>query len=213
VPGIHSICPHPARAGDLVLGISCGGAWVTHDDGASWQLQADGMRAAYMPPEQAGSPNTQDPHRIVRCAAQPDVLWTQHHNGIWRSTDVRRELAGGDRPRRCRTSASRSACIRTMADRVVRAGRGRPARVPVGRRAGGQPHARRRAGASRRCAAACPSRHCYDLVYRHGLAVCADGRTLLIGSTTAACVGSFDGGDSWHTVSNTLPPIYAVRFG
>ncbi len=43
--------------------------------------------AAYMPPGRAENPNTQGPHRIVRCAAQPDVLWCQHHNGIWRTTD------------------------------------------------------------------------------------------------------------------------------
>jgi hypothetical protein len=66
VPGIHSICPHPTRPGELLVGISCGGAWVSRDDGASWQLQADGMHAAYMPPDQAENPNTQDPHRIVR---------------------------------------------------------------------------------------------------------------------------------------------------
>jgi hypothetical protein len=87
VPGIHSICPHPQRAGELLVGVSCGGCWTTRDGGQSWQVQAKGMRADYMPPEQAGNENTQDPHRVVRCAAQPDVLWTQHHNGIWRSTD------------------------------------------------------------------------------------------------------------------------------
>ena len=34
VPGIHSICPHPTHAGELLVGISCGGAWATRDDGA-----------------------------------------------------------------------------------------------------------------------------------------------------------------------------------
>ena len=32
------ICPHPRRAGELLVGISCGGAWITRDDGASWAL-------------------------------------------------------------------------------------------------------------------------------------------------------------------------------
>jgi hypothetical protein len=132
VPGIHSICPHPTRAGELLVGISCGGAWVTRDDAASWQLQADGMHAAYMPPDQAESPNTQDPHRIVRCAAQPDVLWCQHHNGIWRSTDNAASwLRGGRTPDPCR-------------HRVVRARRGRPAARTGRRRTGREPHARRR---------------------------------------------------------------------
>ncbi len=87
VPGIHSICPYPGRDGELLVGVSCGGAWATTDDAAHWQSRAKGMRAAYMPPEQAENPNTQDPHRIVRCAGAPEVLWCQHHNGIWRSAD------------------------------------------------------------------------------------------------------------------------------
>jgi photosystem II stability/assembly factor-like uncharacterized protein len=58
-----------------------------------------------------------------------------------------------------------------------------------------------------------PQEHCYDLVYRHGLAVADDGRTLLMGSTTGGVWLSENGGDSWHTMSATLPPVYAVCFG
>ena len=61
-PGIHSICPHPATSRELLLGISCGGVWVDARRRRQLALQADGMRAAYMPPEQAGNPNIQDPH-------------------------------------------------------------------------------------------------------------------------------------------------------
>ena len=45
------------------------------------------MRADFMPPDREFDPDIQDPHRVVRCAAAPDVLWTQHHNGIFRSID------------------------------------------------------------------------------------------------------------------------------
>ncbi|MDO9461936.1 MAG: exo-alpha-sialidase, partial [Alphaproteobacteria bacterium] len=41
----------------------------------------------------------------------------------------------------------------------------------------------------------------------------ADGRSLLMGGTTGGLWASDDGGDHWQTVSLTLPPIYAVRFG
>ena len=57
-----------------------------------------------------------------------------------------------------------------------------------------------------------PQSHCYDLVYRHGLAVANDGRTLIMGSTTGGLWGSSDAGESWQTISTTLPPIYAVSF-
>jgi hypothetical protein len=58
-----------------------------------------------------------------------------------------------------------------------------------------------------------PQSHCYDLVYRHGLAVGRDGRSLLMGSTTGGLWSSNDAGDRWDTVSLQMPMIYAVRFG
>jgi hypothetical protein len=58
-----------------------------------------------------------------------------------------------------------------------------------------------------------PQAHCYDLVYRHGLALAADGRTLLMGSSTGGLWSSADGGDHWQAVSLHLPPIYALRIG
>ena len=53
----------------------------------SWRLGGHGLRAAYMPPEQAGDPEIQDPHRLVRCEASPDSFWIQHHNGVFRAVD------------------------------------------------------------------------------------------------------------------------------
>jgi photosystem II stability/assembly factor-like uncharacterized protein len=56
-----------------------------------------------------------------------------------------------------------------------------------------------------------PQRNAYDVVYRHALA--NSGGTLAFGSTTGNLYVSEDGGDSWETVGNNLPPIYSVRFG
>ena len=212
VPGIHSICPHPQRGGELLVGISCGGVWVTRDDGANWTLQAKGMRAAYMPPDQAEDPNIQDPHRIVRCPAQPDVLWCQHHNGIWRSSDNAASwqdvanvplanfgFAVAVHPEDGQTAWFAPA----QADQR---------RVPVG--AALAVNRTRDGGHSfTLCREGLPQQHCYDLVYRHGLTVADDGRQLLMGSTTGGLWASSDGGEQWQTVSQTLPPIYALRFG
>jgi hypothetical protein len=212
VPGIHSICPHPAHAGELLLGISCGGVWVSRDAGADWALQADGMRAAYMPPEQAGSPNTQDPHRIQRCAAVPEVLWCQHHNGIWRSTDNAlswREL--DDVP-----VSSFGFALAVHPEDANTAwfvpGQADECRVPVD---GALVVNRTRDGGRsfETLGTGLPRDHCYELVYRHGLALAADARTLLMGSTTGGLWASADAGDRWQEVSLHLPPIHAVRFG
>ena len=211
-PGIHSICLDPRDARRLLLGISCGGAWTTQDAGATWALSAKGMRATFMPPEQAGDENIQDPHRIVRCASAPDTLWCQHHNGIWRSTN------GGALWVECTNTAVSNfgfavAAHPHEADTAwfVPAVKDEK-RYPVDgalcvtrTRDGGKSFEVLRKGL--------PQSHCYDLIYRHGLAVTDDGTTLMMGSTTGGLWVSEDGGDSWATLSNTLPPIYAVSFG
>ncbi len=211
-PGIHSICPHPQHPGEVLLGISCGGAWVTRDDGATWAVQAKGMRASFMPPEQADDQNIQDPHSIVRCAANPDVLWCQHHNGIWRSTDnaaswhevTTAPVSNFGFPVAVHPGDADTAWFTpAVADqqRVPRDG----AMVVNRTRDGGASFETLRNGL--------PQAHCYDLVYRHGLAVASDGCSLLMGSTTGNLWASADAGDHWRAVSQHLPPIYAVRFG
>jgi hypothetical protein len=210
-PGIHSICPHPRRSDEVLLGISCGGAWVSRDGGSRWKLCADGMRADFMPPEQSGNPNIQDPHRIVRCEAQPDVLWSQHHCGIWRSTD---NAASWHEVKAPLSSFGFAVAVHPReADTAWFA----PAvkdekRVPVDgalvvnrTRDGGRTFETLREGL--------PQSDCYDLIYRHGLEVAADGRSLLMGSTTGNLWASDDGGERWRSVSTHLPPIAAVRFG
>jgi photosystem II stability/assembly factor-like uncharacterized protein len=211
VPGIHSICPHPRHAGELLVGVSCGGAWVTRDGGEQWQVHASGMRAAYMPPEQADNPNAQDPHRIVRCPAAPDVLWCQHHNGIFRSTDNAASWHELSAP----VSSFGFAVAVHPAEPDTAwfvPAQSDEKRVPVGgalavnrTRDGGRNFETLREGL--------PQSHCYDLVYRHALDVAADGRSLLIGSTSGGVWTSNDAGERWQALPARLPPVYAVRFG
>lgn len=212
VPGVHSICPHPADADEMLVGISCGGAWTTRDGGATWASTAQGMRADFMPPERAYDPNIQDPHCIVRCAAAPQVLWCQHHCGIWRSTDDGAtwvEVTTAPVSKFGFTVAVRPQdpdtawFVPAIADQC---------RVPVDgalvvnrTRDGGRSFETLREGL--------PQQHAYDLMYRHALDVGADGRTLLMGSTTGGLWSSGDAGESWQTVSMTLPMIHAVRLG
>jgi hypothetical protein len=211
VPGIHSICPHPTRDGELLVGVSCGGVWITRDDGQTWSVHCDGMHAAYMPPDQADNPNTQDPHRVVRCASAPDVLWTQHHCGIWKSADnagrweeVKAPLSSFGFAVAVHPSRPETAWfVPGVADQQ---------RIPVEgqlvvnrTRDGGKSFETLREGL--------PQEACYDLTYRHGLDIAPDGEQLLMGTTTGSLWATTNGGDSWSTVSNHLPPIYAVRFG
>jgi photosystem II stability/assembly factor-like uncharacterized protein len=195
----------------VLVGVSCGGVWRTEDGGASWTISATGMRADYMPPELNENEAVQDPHRIVRAHGAPDRLWCQHHNGIWQSGD------GGRAWQEVRDVApSTFGFAVAVHPRDGDTAWFAPAeadqrRIPVGAALavtrttdGGKTFTALRAGL--------PQNDCYDLVYRHGLAVSDDGRRLLMVSTTGGVWSSDDGGDSWQTVSTTLPPVYAVSF-
>jgi len=209
-PGIHSISVDPRDSRHVTLGVSCGGVWETRDDGASWRCCADGMFAEYMPPEQRHNPAIQDPHLVARCAAQPDVLWAQHHNGIFRTIDD------------CRTwKAVSNAAVSGFGFAVaVHPRDGETAwfvpaikdekRIPVdGRfvvtrtRDGGRTFETLRRGL--------PPEHAYHLVFRHALDVDASGTLLAMGSTTGGVWVSEDAGDTWLEVSQHLPPVHAVR--
>tara|TARA_B100001123_G_C15221821_1_gene991562 strand:- start:513 stop:1022 length:510 start_codon:yes stop_codon:yes gene_type:complete len=85
--GIHSILIDPRDADHVTVGGSVGGIYHTTDGGESWAAIGEGLRAEYVPPEQAGNPEVQDPHCLVHCLGEPDTMWTQHHNGVFVSRD------------------------------------------------------------------------------------------------------------------------------
>jgi hypothetical protein len=207
--GIHSISPDPRDPDRVVVAISCGGVWDTRDAGAHWMLQGEGLVAAYMPPELAGQKETQDPHRVARCAAVPDVMWMQHHCGIFRSTDAgvswtQIEPPGDDfgfavaaHPHEGGTAWFVPAIKDEM--RVPRDGGLAVTRT----KDGGKTWQSFRDGL--------PQKDAYDLIYRHGLDVDETGNRLAMGSTTGSLWVSENGGEGWQLLNAHLPPIYAVR--
>lgn len=212
VPGIHSICVDPRDAAHVTIGISCGGVWQTQDGGASWVLAAKGMRASYMPEAMADNQNIQDPHLITRCKAAPDHFWCQHHNGIWRSTDDAASWQRITTPHGISDFGFAVAVhpqdpltawfVPAIADQKRVPAQG--ALSVTRTRDGGVTFTSLRTGL--------PQNDCYDLIYRHGLAVADDGEHLLMASTTGNLWASDDAGESWQKVSANLPPIYAVKF-
>lgn len=210
-PGIHSICVDPRDGDHVLVGVSCGGAWETRDGGASWSQVAHGMRADFLPPDQSGVPDSQDPHCIVMCAAQPDVLWCQHHCGIFRRV-------GPDEPWQEISGVQPSAFGFAVAVHprdpdtawfvpAVKDEQRYPAagQVVVTRtRDGGRSFEVLREGL--------PQQHAYDLVYRHALDVDSSGELLALGSTTGSLWVGEQGGERFVHVSAHLPPVYCVRF-
>ena len=210
-PGIHSICIDPRDSKQVYLGVSTGGVWITRDNGNSWNITGGGMRAEYFPPEQMGDPNVQDVHCLTQCAANPEVFWIQHHNGIFRSTDgakswteikdVKPSVFGfpvcvhpkdGDTAWFIPSTKDEKRCPTD-------------GKVVVNRTTdGGKTFTTLTKGL--------PQVHAYDLVYRHGFDIDKTGNRLAFGSTTGSVWVSENGGESWETISSNLPPVYAVRF-
>lgn len=210
LPALHSICVDPRDPRTLVIAVSCGGVWRSRDGGETWTSQAKGMRASYMPPDQREDEAIQDPHMVVQSPAQPEVFWTQHHCGIFRSTDDLASwheltaepssfgFAVAAHPR----DADTAWFVPALSDEKRATVGGRV--VVTRTRDGGKSFDILRNGL--------PQQHAYDLVYRHALAIHDGGSQLGFGSTTGNLWLTADEGDSWHQVSGTLPPIYAVRY-
>jgi hypothetical protein len=209
-PGIHSIAVDPRDHRHLTVAVSCGGVWVSRDHGESWACQTRGMYAAYMPADKREQPEIQDPHRLVHCSSWPDVMWVQHHNGVFRSTDA----AATWKDIRVEPSSFGFAVAVHPAEPATAwfvPGVKDECRIPVGGRVvvartrdGGESFEVLREGL--------PQEHAYDLVYRHGLDVDATGDRLAMGSTTGSLWIGEEQGDRWRLVSAHLPPIYCVRF-
>ena len=210
-PGIHSICVDPRDPRHIILGVSSGGAWITHDSGLSWQLTGRGMRAEFMPPDLQFEPNLQDPHLIAQCPANPDILWVQHHNGIFRSVDGAgswTEITGV-------SPSSFGFAVAVHPDDPDTAWFIPAVKDEKRYPANGAVVVNRTSDAGKTFTTltkGLPQQHAYDLVFRHALDIDASGTTLAFGSTTGSLWISEDSGDSWQTISTNLPPIYAVTF-
>ncbi|HVL20170.1 MAG TPA: hypothetical protein VM422_04170 [Amaricoccus sp.] len=210
-PGIHSILVDPREPSRITVGISCGGIWKSDDRGASWRLAGHGLRAAYMPPERAHDANVQDPHLLSACAAEPDAIWCQHHNGMFRSEDAGATFAEIEpappsgfgfavaaHPADPRTAwfapAVKDEC------RVPQDGR-----LVVTRTSDGGRSFETLGRGVRQPAA-------FDLIYRHALVVDVGGARLAMGSTTGNLWVSESAGEDWRQVTGHLPPIAQVAF-
>ncbi len=209
-PGIHSLAVHPADPDHVLTAISCGGVWRTRDGGKTWAQTAHGMRAGYMPPDQSGDPEIQDPHRLVRCPAAPHRLWVQHHSGIFRSDD---DAASWSEIHQAGPSTFGFAVAVHPTDPDTAwfvPAQADECRLPCD----GRFVVTRTTDAGKSFdvfSRGLPAPPAWHLVYRHCLEVAPDGRTLAMGTTTGSIFVSEDGGESWTTVTQDLPPVFCVR--
>lgn len=210
-PVAHVILLHPDDPDRVYVGVSSGGLWMTLDGGATWEVRGQGLRSDYMPPEHAYDKHVQDVHCLAMSRNQPDKMWVQHHNGIFRSVDggatfTEIEEAGpsvfGFPVLTHPDDGDTAWFVPAVKDEK---------RYPV---SGRVVVTRTRDGAKtfETLTGGLPQEHAYDLVYRHAFDLDETGDRLAMGSTTGSLWVSEDQGDSWSHLAAHLPPVYSVRF-
>lgn len=202
-PFIHSIVVDPRDSDHVYIAVSCAGVFETKDGGQNWQPKNNGLKAAYLP-----NPNVEvghDPHLLLACRQNPDVLWQQNHCGIFRSqnngqtwddvTDVNGlahygfALAIDDKnPLRAWVIPAVSDVERVAPDLSL---------VVCRTDDGGQNWLPLRNGL--------PQETCFDIVFRHSL-VHQNG-VLVFGTTTGNLYLSENDGEEWVCVSNNLARV------
>jgi photosystem II stability/assembly factor-like uncharacterized protein len=205
-PGLCSIVVDPRDSQHIIIGISVGGVFETRDGGETWEGRNNGLVACYLP--NPSSEYGHDPHYIVACQSNPDVLWQQNHCGIFRSTDGAKTWQNVSSPPvyfgfatavdhnnpevawvvpavsdEFRIAIDAALCVCRTDD-------------------GGKTWTAFRKGL--------PQENAYDVTFRHALDVRGD--TLAFGTTTGNVYLSDDRGESWRCLSHHLPPVYSVRF-
>ena len=206
--GIHSIVVDPRDSDHIYIGVSVAGVFETTDGGASWDVCNQGLRADFLPDPFAEVGH--DPHLLVACPSQPDVMWQQNHCGIFRSIDGAKSWKDVTQPGGpakfgfavavSEDNADQAWVVPAISDEI---------RVAVDNALcvcrtddGGASWKDFRQGL--------PQQDCYDIVFRHALVV--TGNTIAFGTTTGNLFLSNDLGETWECLNTTLPMVYSVAF-
>jgi hypothetical protein len=204
--GIHTILDHPDDPDFLLIGVSCGGVYVSRDDGLTWSPKNQGLRADYLPDPH--SPYGHDPHAIRLCRQHPDTIWQQNHCGVFISHDAAESwqdvtpedqygrygfpIVIDDRdPLKAWIIPAESDDQRVAKDLRL---------VVCKTEDGGKTWIKQTAGL--------PQVHCFDLVFRH--AFDRKNALMVFGTTTGNLFISADDGDTWNHAQTFLPPIHSV---
>ncbi len=206
--GIHSVVVDPRDSDHVFVGISVAGVFETKDGGKTWTPRNKGLTADFLPDPDADVGH--DPHLLVACSSNPDVLWQQNHCGIFRSSDGAmnwEDVSQQEGPAKFGFAVAvddedpnTAWVVPAVKDEM---------RIPVDNALcvcrtedGGKTWQEYRKGL--------PQRDSYDIVFRHALDKTGD--TLVFGTTTGNLYLSNDRGESWETVNNNLAMIYSVEF-
>jgi photosystem II stability/assembly factor-like uncharacterized protein len=208
---LHSIVTWPGEPERLALGISAAGVFLTDDGGGSWRRGNEGLVARYVPEDAPPEEIAYCVHRLHRAPLLPERIFMQFHGGVYRSDDAGatwNDIANGlpsdfGFPLALDPADPDSAYVIPLVadvDRVTPDGR---VRVFETRDAGASWTAR---------GDGLPGEEAYLTILREAFDWTGEGEglELYFGATSGAVYGSGDGGRSWFSVAEHLPPVLSV---
>jgi len=208
VPGgggqcMHTVLVHPDDPDRLLIAVSAAGVYRSDDGGDTWRAGNGGIVAGFLP----GAPTPefgQCVHKVARDANDPERLYLQHHDGIYRSDDggdtwtPMTSIGGVDfgfpvvaHPTRPDTAYLLPPDGRCTVWRTTDAGESWSPLTD-----------------------GLPQQHAHLTVLRDGFTTDGDDPAgLYFGTRSGEVYGSVDDGDSWQLLASHLPPVLSVRAG
>ena len=206
---VHSIGFDRSKPSRLIVGLSAAGAFRSDDDGRSWTPKNTGVRADFLPDKfpEVG----QCVHHMEMHPQRPNVLYQQNHCGVYRSDD------GGDSWNDISNGLPSRfgfpfAALPNDGDTVfVIPEESDQARMT--------PNATFGIYRSRNCGESweqlsegLPQSGAFLNVMRMAMTTDPlDAPGVYVGTQGGHVLASRDGGDSWQTIFNWLPPVYSLE--
>jgi len=208
---LHTILPDPSNPKRLFIAISTAGVYRTDDGGENWQPRNKGVRAQFLPEDQRFPEWGQCVHKIVSHPSSPERLFLQNHWGLYRSDDAGdswNDVANGvpsdfGFAMEVDPNDARNVFIIPMESDEFRC-------TPEGKM---RVYRTSNDGQSWEALTnGLPQENAMETVLRDGMSADHLKPTgIYFGTRNGKLFGSRNGGDSWNSIMESLPPVVCVK--